>query len=116
MTLIHPRMLANLWNFYPSTAVIEEATMTQDSVGEPIPAWADFLTDLDCRLSPTGGSEPPMPNQTYSIGSHTVSLASYQPTIEVEMRALVGGIYYDILVVEHDGNAVQTRLQVQVVE
>ncbi len=117
MSIMHPGIFAALTaNFYPSTAIIEEPVMTQDAVGEPIPAWPVFLTDLDCRLSPMGGTERQLPDQTYSVASHTVSLASYQDTITVVMRVLIDGVYYDIVAVEHDGNSEMTRLRVQVVE
>lgn len=115
MTLIHPRMLENLYNFYPSAGTVQDATMALDSYGEPLPTWADFLT-IWCRVSPVSGKEDRRSDQTVAIGSHMIAVRSYEPTIAVEMRILVDAVYYNILAVEHDGNAASTRLRVEVVK
>ena len=112
---VHPRMLEGLAAFYPSLCTIQSGTLTQDSVGQPVATWAYVLQAIPCRISPAGGREMKLPNQTYGVGSHTINLRGYYPTIIVAMRALVDGVAYDILAVESDGNQYTTRLQVQVV-
>ena len=113
--IMHERLLTALYRYYPSTCTIQEATYTVDTVGEPQPAWADFLTDLPCRISPAGGREMKLPDQTYEVASHTINLGGYYPTITVVMRAVIDGATYDILSIEYDGNHFTTRLQAQVV-
>jgi len=113
--IMHERLLAALYRFYPSTCTIREATYTVDTVGEPQPTWADFLTDIPCRVSPAGGREMKLPDQTYGVASHVINLAGYYSTITVAMRAVISGVNYDILSIEHDGNGFTTRLQAQVV-
>jgi hypothetical protein len=114
--IVHPRMLEGLAAFYPSLCTIQNAVEPQDSVGQPVPtSYTDALTALPCRVSPAGGSERKLPNQTYAVGSHTINLRGHYPTITPKQRAVVEGVAYDILAVESDGNAYTTRLQVQVV-
>lgn len=113
--IVHPRMLEGLALFYPSLCTIQQATLAQDAVGEPLATWADLLQALPCRVSPAGGQERKLPNQTYGVASHTINLRGHYPSITIAMRAVVDSVNYDVLSVEHDGNAYTTRLQVQVV-
>ena len=113
--IMHQRVLAALARFYPSTCTIQQATFTADTVGQPQPAWALFLADIPCRISPAGGREVKAPDQTYDVASHTINLAGYYPMITVVMRAVISAVVYDILSIEYDGNHFTTRMQVQIV-
>ena len=113
--IMHERLLANLTAFYPSLCTIQEATYIVDTVGEPQPTWADFLTDIPCRISPAGGNETKRSDETYEVATHVINLAGYYVTITVPMRAEIDGVLYDILSIEHDGNHFTTRLRAQVV-
>jgi hypothetical protein len=114
--IVHPRMLEGLAAFYPSLCTIQSAVEPQDTVGQPVVAsYTDVLQALPCRVSPAGAREMKLPNQTYGVASHTINLRGHYPSITTAMRALVDGVAYDVLAVEHDGNAYTTRLQVQVV-
>lgn len=118
--LIHPRMLVGLWGFYPSTCTIQVATETQDSVGQPIPAWANLAghVAIPCRIAPierASGWEVKASTQTYTVATWKVALRSYYPAIITKMRAVAGGVNYNILAVEHDDQETMTVLQVDVV-
>ncbi len=115
-SLIHPRLQTSIrLRFYPSLATVQSPDSAQDPHGQPIPAWADVLTDVACRIMPTGGSEPRNDDQTITIGMHRVAFDSHQPTITTSMRVLVDGTAYNILAVEHDGESLNTYLNVEVV-
>jgi head-tail adaptor len=111
--LIDDRMLTNMADFFPSTCTVQERTDTQDEFGQPIPAWIDLHTDIDCRLSPYRGDEIKKPDQTYATDVHIITLNDYYNDITVLMRAIVNSINYDILLVEHDGQNRLTKLTVE---
>lgn len=115
--IVHPRLLVNLFAFYPSLCTIQVSTPVQDVVGELQPVWANVPLHvlLPCRISPVGGQELKMSEEVYGVSSHTINLRGFYPAIAIAMRALIDLVYYDILSVEHDGNDYTTRLQVQVV-
>jgi hypothetical protein len=116
-TIMHQRLMGAMTRFYPSLCTILTLTLVRDSTGEPIPTPVPFLVDLACRLSPVSGREVVAPTEKYSVGQHMIELASYQPTITTTMRAVVGGVTYELLAPpEHDGNHFTTRLRVQVLK
>lgn len=116
-TLISPRMLGSLTAFYPSLCTIQQNTPVADSYGQPIAAWANLAghVGLACAVMSGGGREMKLPNQTYTVASHVILLAGHYPTITTAMRAVVGGVNYDILSVESDSQSTMTRLACQVV-
>ena len=115
---VHPRLFSTLTNFYPDTADIQQRTDTRDAVGQPIPAWATVsgLGAVACRVSPTGGGERKQANQIYTLSTHVINLAGNYIQITTKMRAVVSGVTYDILLVEHDGNGGMSKLVCQVVK
>ncbi len=117
LCVVHPRLLAALTpTFYAGHCTIQQRVDTQDAVGQPIAAWANLAghVNLDCRVGPTGGREAKLPDQTYAVTSHTIALAGHYPAITPKMRAVVGAVIYDILTVEHDGQAATTHLLCQI--
>jgi len=115
MPLIDSRLTEQLADFFPRTCTIQNSTETQSSSGKPIPAWADFITDIPCRIAPATGKEVKNPKGVYSVGSHVIVLDDYYVSIVTKMRAIVDSIAYDILDVGFDAEHETTRLQVQVV-
>jgi SPP1 family predicted phage head-tail adaptor len=110
-------MLRGLAAFYPSTCAIQERTDTRDALGQPIAEWADVsgMARIACRVAPAKGQEIKAQDQTYVKASHVIALAGHYAGINEAMRAVVGGQVYDILLVEHDGQGVTTRLQAEIV-
>lgn len=117
-TLINPRMLSALSpTFYPSSCQIETPTESQDSAGQPIPSWAAVsgMTALACAVAVPGAgqkAEIKRPDGTIVIADFIITLASYRPTITEKMRAVVGGVTYDIVGVDFDSHQTMTRLVV----
>jgi head-tail adaptor len=122
-TLIDSRMLTRLTPaFYADTVTIQQRTDTADTYGQMIPSWANVvaLTTLPCRIAVSSGPSPdiaerPGADKTIVTVSHQISIAGYYPAITVLMRAVVGGVNYDIVAVEHDSEGVTTRLRVKLV-
>jgi len=112
---VHQRMLPGLAGFYPSLCTIQEAVESND-LGEVTDVWVDVWTAIPCRVSPVGVQEMKRPDQTFTLGSHTINLAGCYPLIIPKMRAKVGLIYFDVLGVESDGNGYTTRLQARIVK
>lgn len=126
MTVVMPRSFKRLTRrFYPETCTIQQATETADAFGQPQPAWADKANHVDIACYVIAGSqardwERKTSDAVYNAASHVIGLAGHYPTISEEMRAVVGGTAYDILLVENEalamnGEDATTRLICQVV-
>jgi len=118
MTIIDPRMLTQLGNFYPSMATIQESMEVQDGSGDVTLVWANKAghVDLPCRIGPSGGREIRQENQTYSMSTHTIGLRGNYPLVTVEDRAVDdGAVIYNILAVESDDQDASTYLYVEIV-
>lgn len=74
--------------------VIEQATYTQDSIGQEIPTWRPWLTTY-AKWEPTLGSERFQANGAHSImgGKFTIR---YKTGIDPTMRILFDGKIYAI--------------------
>lgn len=118
--LIHSALLSRLvYHFYPSEATIQQYTATADSYGAEVRTWADVvdLKDLPCAVVPSqrlhGSATSPV-GGTVIMSTHRIALAGHYPMITPGMRAVVGGVAYDIMSVEHDSHEKMTSLGVQV--
>lgn len=115
----HARLFANLGNFFPDVATIQEMPNpeAQDAAGQPVEAWSDVIGHeaIACRVSPAGGSERRSPNQVIAQSTHVILLAGAFPTIAARMRAKVREQVYDILLPSTDGNRAMTKLFCEVV-
>ena len=119
MTLIDGRMLTELHNFYPSTVTIQESTEVPDGTGGITLAWANKAghVDLPARIAPTKGKEVRMPDQTYSIATHTIGLRANYPLITLEDRAVADdGRTFNILALASDDQDASTYLYTEIVE
>jgi head-tail adaptor len=116
-SIVSPLLADRLVTFYPSQMTIQSRTDTRDSYGQPIPAWANVvgLVSLPCRIAAVNADERPGPDKTIVTVTHHTSIAGYYPTITVAMRAVDGGVFYDIVAVEFDSELVTTRLRVKLV-
>ncbi len=121
MTLIHPRLLAALNRFYPSTCVIEQATITLSEAGTEVKAWATLAGHgaLRASVAPIQPGTPEVQEKRQEdtvpdYATHHISLAGHYPQITTAMRARVGTETFDILAVEHSSQSVTTRLRVEI--
>lgn len=118
--IIHSRLLASLMpGFYPSLCTIQQATETQDTYGQPILSWANVigLVNLPCAIAQISTGSPERAERRRADGiieeaTHHIAIAGYYATIANKMRAIMGGVAWDIMGVEHDSHAVMTRLRV----
>ena len=116
--LIHPRLQASLAaRFYPSEATIQAQAAGQDPWGQPSGAWSAVsgLSDLACRIWPTGSSEPRADDQTVTIATHRAAFNAYYPAITTAMRLVCDGEVYNIVAVEHDSEHEHTALNLEIV-
>lgn len=108
-------MLNRLQAFYPQVCLVQVNTPVQDAAGQPLPGWDTAMSPIRCRLSPVSALESKRQEMTVTVGTHVIALAGHYGGITTDMRAVVDGQAYDILGVDHDGQAHTTRLRVQVV-
>lgn len=111
--LFHTDMMTRLADFYPSLCTIKNGTETQDpNTGEITTTWANFAghVDLPCALAATTGREVKVSDQVYVEADFTLSLASSHPDITEKMRAEVGAIAYDIVLVQTASHGMATHL------
>jgi head-tail adaptor len=119
MSIIDPRMLAHLANFYPSTVTIQEYSQRRGTAGELKKEWDDKAghVNLPARIGPSGGREIKLPDQTYAISTHTIALRGNYPTVTVKDRVLDDNdVQYDIMLVESDDQDASTYLYTRIVE
>jgi len=115
---MHPSLLARLTtHFYPSTVTIQQYTPARDTDGAEIKAWADVagLVDLACSRAAQGGNEQRRPDGTIAISPWRVAITGYYVDIVPKMRAVLGGVNYDILAVQHDSQSDQTYLVMETI-
>lgn len=115
--LIDPSLLESLGFLFNKTVTIQESTETRNGYGEPISTWANKSghINIPCVASPAGGNEIKRSDMTYVVATHKILLQGHYPTISETMRAVLGGVYLDILLVEHDSQDLTTRLLCQIV-
>lgn len=119
--LIHPKMLEKLADFYPAMCTIQSYDdENQNTHGQPQPVYANLAghVDIPCRIAPSPrekSREVKREDMTYSVITHDISLAGDYPNVTSKMRAVVGGVSYDILYPQTDGQSHTTRLLVEVV-
>lgn len=115
--LFDSRFLANLGDFFPLTVTIQEATSTQDSYGAAAKSWANKAghVGIPCASQDPKGEEVKRPDMTYAVAGMKLILQGYYSGITTTMRAVCGGVTYDILAVQHDSQHVATTLLCEVV-
>lgn len=118
--VVHPRMLATLTPLaYPSLCTIQQGAESQDGYGAVVQSWSNLSghVNLPCRLSPGRnlGAERPTAEQVYLVSDFIIEFAGYYPAITEKMRAVIGGVNYDITSADDDGQLVQTRLTAKIV-
>ena len=113
MSLIHPRLLATLERFYPSTVAIQAATPVVASSGSTTFTYANVtgMESLGCAVVPRGGGERRDVQFTHSEATVAILVRGHYPSITPRHFALVGSTRYELLLVEHDSQGATTRLE-----
>jgi head-tail adaptor len=116
--VVHPDLVERLRaNHLPDTCTIQQATETLDGYGQPSATWSDVtgLAGLPCRLAPwSQDQERRLPEMVQTQATHVAAMG-YAATITTRMRAVIGGVGYDIVAVRHDGNEATTWLGLEVI-
>lgn len=130
-TLVHPRLMASMPQFFPSLCSIYALAVERNAIGELIPVPSDamlpgslgwLLEDIRCVISndpsmdqiPTS-AEDRTADATYTASLFRVMLAGNYPEITEKMRAVVDGVAYDIRSVTVSGFDSHTELLVEAI-
>ena len=117
MALVHPRFLAGVAILFPDTCAIEQPVRTNNR-GDVTTTWATVpgMAAIPCRVSPVDrGREVRLPEMTYAVTTHYITLQGRYDAIQAHYQAVVGGVEYDIEGITGDGSDTMTRLAVRVV-
>ena len=117
--LAHPKLMQTLErDFFPQSCAIQQAAKTQNTTGAEVKTWADVpgWSAIPCRMAASGGGERRMPNETYAEITNRIVLSGQFNGLISEMRAVVNGTNYDIILVEPDSEGITTRLNVRLVK
>ncbi len=115
MPLIDSRLAGALTTstHFPATGTVQLKTVT-NTKGNPTNSWADVagLVDIACAIAADTAGEVRLP--AFADRTHLALLAGDHRTIEPAIHRFVSGaVNYDILGVEHDSQAITTRLSLR---
>lgn len=115
--LIDPSLMDSLGFLFEQRVTIQRRAAGQDDFGQPVETWEDVagMVDLPCVIFPSGGREVKREGAPYAVSTHTIQLQKAQPTITATMRAVSGGVTYDVLLVETDPMGLSSKLVCEVV-
>lgn len=130
-TLVHPRLMASMPQFFPSLCSIYDVAEVRNAIGELIPVPSDamlpgtpgpLIEGVRCVISndpsmnqiPTS-AEDRTADATYTARLYRVMLAGNHPSITEKMRAVVDGVAYDIRSVTVSGFDSHTELLVEAI-
>lgn len=84
-------------NFYPSLCTIQQYTAGVDTHDQPTQTWTDLMdhVDLPCSIALSSGREV-KGEVGYGVTTHRIALNGVYPLITRLMRAVIGGVSYDI--------------------
>lgn len=74
----------------------ETPTQTQDTFGQPVVTWSNYVVSEPCQFLPVGGSEP-MRGRQLEEKARAVFRVRYRTGYTQSMRILFNGEYYGIL-------------------
>ena len=117
-TLVDPRLLGLIKDFFPSSCTVQEATVSSSSYGETGRTWGNLsgVVSVACRIAPASQQEPKNVDLEYAVNTHTAVIKGYYNTIKAAMQAIIDGTTYDITGVSFDDQALQTRLDLRKVD
>jgi SPP1 family predicted phage head-tail adaptor len=80
---------------------IQSATETQDANGQPIPAWADFITSLPAEYLPVSGAEQFQAQQVLARAVAKFRIR-WRDDLTREMRVVFDSVTFDLRHFEED--------------
>ncbi len=106
---------------FPNLCTIQSIPGTKNAMGAPIITFSDVagLVNIPCHAAPpsifrlSGSNELRKPDRTDESQEFHVLLSGYFPQIQMNMRAVVDGVPYNIVGIDQDAFHTQTRLEVQ---
>lgn len=115
--LVDPRVLARLWNFFPSTCTLQGPVETQSDSGQVTVTYADAdgLVGLSCAVGRQTGSERRGERRTVISNNPVILLKGDYPAILPTWRVVADGQAYNITAVNHDSQHTLTELICEVV-
>jgi head-tail adaptor len=124
MTLVHPQMLTQLTKagHYPSICDVQARAAGVDAHGVANGVWADAagLTGISCSVNASPYMGGALSRQEFTTFDKTVTtellriaLAGRYDAITTAMRAVVGGVVYNIKSVDEDSHGILTSLLVE---
>ena len=87
-----------------TTCTIQKRTATQDAtyMNETV-TWADYDTNVKCRLDMASGGERRKTNDILVKATHLLFIEHRTDIDELDYRVVCGGVTYNILLVAHAG-------------
>ena len=115
--LIDPSLMNALGFLFEQRVTIQRRAVGQDSFGQPVDDWENVagMVDLPCVIFPSGGQEVKREEGAYAVSTHNIQLQHARPSITTAMRAVSGGVVYDVLLVETDPMGLSSKLVCEVV-
>jgi SPP1 family predicted phage head-tail adaptor len=77
---------------------VQQPVETQDSSGQPVVTWSDFLVDEPCQFTPSGGTEN-MRGRQLEAGVNGMFLVRKRYGYNTKMQIVFNGTEYGILYV-----------------
>lgn len=113
--IIHPFLMRDIRNVYPSFCTIGTSVVSQDAANQPITVWVDnpILRGIPCFVQPSSGAETKSKQAVTEVNQWVIGLNGYFPSIKQSDQAVVDGETYDILRVAHDDMRSATYLTTQ---
>lgn len=120
-SIVHPRMLGYLSNFFRQTAAItyRDPAATPDAYGQlPAPSALSGHSAIACSLqrSETRSDEKRYDKTTVAATNYAALLDGYYPAIQARMICTIGGIVYDIQTVVHHSQVEYTQLELELTQ
>lgn len=118
MALIDSSLIAALGFLFNKTVTIQEPTEAPDAFGELVATWADKSghVAIPCVLAPStqreGGKRV---DHVEAIPRFKFTLQGHYPLITDQMRAVCGGVTYNIVLALSDSQDLITTLTCEIV-
>ena len=121
--IIDSRLRIAIPEVWPSRCTIRTPTTSVNAANQPvITGYASVagMINLECRMAPFITLRPDdtqIRDQqvTENLNRRNLKLNSYQPTIVNDMYALIDGVNFKVVGVEHDGSHFSTRLHLELI-
>lgn len=117
-SIVSGKLLGALPGFFPAKVTIQKDTgAARTATGGTTASWTNVAdhVDIDGAIAPVAADERREPGTTFADVTHRILLEGHYPDITERMRAVAGGITYQIMGVEHDQTQTLTALNTRIV-